>query len=157
MSLGSTIQPGTTDSFLVVAAAHETSVVRRPWYLRTGWLLVIWAALSVLWISAVGYDLYQRVSIQAAMSRDVENDLDQGFKTASCVGATCESTAPQAVPQTQNWMGIASTYVRFGSDEMAESVFGPPAALLVIGLAGVFVMRRRRDTAGPAQAQISYD
>ena len=83
------------------------------------------------------------------MSRDVENDLDQGFKTASCVGATCERSAPKAVPQTQNWMGIASTYVRFGSDEMAEYVLGPPAALLVMGLVGVFVMRRRRDITRP--------
>src|SRR5450631_4413792 len=97
MSLGSTVQPETTDSFAVVPAAHDAPAVRRPWYLRTGWLLVIWAALSVLWISAVGYDLYQRVSMQANMSRDVEKDLDQGFKTASCVGATCERSAPQAV------------------------------------------------------------
>ncbi len=118
--------------------------------MRTGWLLVIWAALSLLWISAVGYELYQRVSLQADMSRDVENDLDQGFKTASCVGAACVSSVPQAVPRTQNWMGIASTYIRFGSDEMAECVFGPPAALMVMGLAGVFMMRRRRKTTEPA-------
>jgi len=92
------------------------------------------------------------------MSRDVENDLDKGFVAATCADAACASDAGNAaptVPRTQNWLGIASTYLRFGSDEMAACVLGPPTALFVIGLGGMFVLRRRRDMANPGHTHIS--
>jgi len=95
-----------------------------------------------MWGLAVGYDVCQRVSTQADMSRDVEHDLDQGFLAASCTGPQCGGNSANA-QRTQNWSRIASTYIKFGSDEMAASVLGPPAALLVIGLGAVFVLRRR--------------
>ena len=136
-----------------VALSVKTEAAR-PWYVRGRRLFAIWAIFSGLWMAAVGYELYERVSTQADMSRDVENDLDQGFITASCVGAKCNSDGSESsrfVYPTQNWMGIASTYLRFGSDEMAETVLGPPAALLVIGLGGVFLIRRRLARTEPDQ------
>jgi hypothetical protein len=103
--------------------------------------LGIWAVLSVIWVAAVGYTICQRVTMQADMSREVEQELDQGFVVASCTGPRCATPAGTAA--AQNWSGIASTYIKFGSDEMAESVFGPPAALLIIGLGVILGMRRR--------------
>ena len=113
-----------------------------PWYLRPKALLSIWAALSVMWGLGVAYNVCERVSTQADMSRDVENDLDQGFVSASCTGPQCSGLSGNA-QQAQNWSRIASTYIKFGSDEMAESIFGPPVVLLVIGLGTVFALRRR--------------
>jgi MYXO-CTERM domain-containing protein len=141
MSLGST-----DHSEGAVALSTSPQPTQPAWYLRGRWLFAIWVLFSALWVMAVGYELFERVSTQADMSRDVENDLNQGFVTASCVGTSCNSEAGNvaiSVSPSQNWMGIASTYLRFGSDEMAETVLGPPAALLVIGLGGAFLIRRR--------------
>jgi hypothetical protein len=102
----------------------------------------MWAVLSIGWGGAVGYDLFQRVSMQADMSRDVEAELDQGFLSASCIGTQCAAQAARA-SKTQSWSGIASTYLRFGSDEMAEFTLGPPVALLLVGLGAMFIVRRR--------------
>ncbi len=112
------------------------------WYLRTRWLLAFWVVLSIAWGTAVAYDLYQRVTMQADMSRDVEADLDSGFSNASCVGADCGKVSGKSA-QTWNWTGIASTYLKFGSDEMAMFALGPPAGLLVIGVGATLIMRRR--------------
>lgn len=112
------------------------------WYMRTRLLLALWVVLSLGWGTAVGYDLYQRVTMQADMSRDVESDLDQGFVSATCVGKEC-GTVSAKTAQTWNWSGIFSTYIRFGSDEMAEWAFGPPVALLFLGLGTTLLLRRR--------------
>lgn len=112
------------------------------WYARTRLLLALWIVLSLGWGSAVGYDLLQRVTMQADMSRDVESDLDSGFAPTSCVGKDCGTVSSKAA-QTWNWSGIFSTYIKFGSDEMAEWALGPPAALLLLGI-GASVMLRRR-------------
>jgi len=112
------------------------------WYMRTRILLGLWVVLSLGWGTAVGYDLYQRVSMQADMSRDVESDLDSGFASASCVGKDCATVSAKAA-QTWNWSGIFSTYVKFGSDEMAEWALGPPAILLLLGVSASVMLRRR--------------
>jgi hypothetical protein len=91
----------------------------------------------------VGYDLYQRISMQADMSRDVEADLDGGFANASCSGAQCGTAMTKAAARLQNWRGIASTYLKFGSDEMAAFALGPPAGLLIVGIGATLIMRRR--------------
>ena len=80
--------------------------------------------------------------MQADMSRDVESDLDSGFASASCVGKDCSGVSAKAA-QTWNMSGIFSTYLKFGSDEMAEWALGPPAVLLLLGV-GTSVMLRRR-------------
>jgi hypothetical protein len=141
MSLDSTARANRAEPFPVSSDVGTVLTVPRPWYLKLSWLLSVWFVLSIMWGAAVGYDLYQRISMQADMSRDVEADLDAGFVNASCSGPSCGGSA--ATARTQNWAGIAQTYIKFGSDEMAECVFGPPAALLVIGLGTVFVLRRR--------------
>lgn len=110
--------------------------------MRTRLLLALWVVLSLGWGAAVGYDLYQRVSMQADMSRDVESDLDQGFVPASCTGKACGSISAKAA-QTWNWSGIFSTYLKFGSDEMAAWAFGPPAGLLLLGIGATLMLRRR--------------
>jgi hypothetical protein len=110
--------------------------------MRTRFLLALWVVLSLGWGAAVGYDLYQRVTMQADMSRDVESDLDQGFVAASCVGAECGKISAKAA-QTWNWSGIFSTYIRFGSDEMAVWALGPPAGLLIFGVGATLALRRR--------------
>lgn len=143
MSLDTTAGSETAEPFSTAPAIVERKADTTRWYLRGRWLLAIWAVLSIGWGAAVGYDLCQRVSMQADMSRDVEADLDQGFVPASCVGAQCAAAVAKP-SQTQNWYGIASTYLKFGSDEMAEFALGPPAALLVLGLATMFVVRRRQ-------------
>jgi hypothetical protein len=142
MSLDSPPSPSTAPPFPGTSDVCPPQTMQHPWYLRVRWLLSIWAILSVMWGVAVGYDLCQRVSMQADMSRDVENDLDQGFVGASCTGAQCIGKSANAA-RTQNWSGIASTYIKFGSNEMAECILGPPLALLAIGLGAVFVLRRR--------------
>jgi hypothetical protein len=110
--------------------------------MRTRLLLALWIVLSAGWGAAVGYDLYQRVSMQADMSRDVESDLDQGFVPASCAGKEC-GTVSAKTAQTWNLGGIFSTYLKFGSDEMAEWALGPPAALLILGIGATVMLRRR--------------
>jgi hypothetical protein len=142
MSLEPTTRSGTATPYAVESEACAPDRHQHPWYLSARWTLSIWAVISVMWGMAVVYDVCQRVSTQANMSRDVENDLDQGFVTASCTGPQCSGSSANA-QRTQNWSRIASTYIKFGSNEMAESIFGPPAALLVIGLGTVFVLRRR--------------
>jgi hypothetical protein len=134
-----------TESAAPLPAANKTDdreVIVTKWYLRGRWLLAFWVVLSICWGAAVGYDLYQRISMQADMSRDVEADLDGGFVNASCSGAQC-GMAAKATARLQNWRGIASTYLKFGSDEMAAFALGPPAGLLVIGIGAAFFMRRR--------------
>lgn len=154
VSLSPTARASTATPFSDSPEAHAPEIAQRAWYLRGRWLLSLWAILSVMWGLAVGYDVYLRVSTQAEMARDVENDLDRGFVTESCADVPCGVTTTNAA-RTQNWSRIASTYIKFGSNEMAESLFGPPAVLLVIGLGTVFVLHRR-----PAKAnrtQISKD
>jgi hypothetical protein len=141
MSLDSTADAATAAPFPISSDLDTVSAVSRPWYLKLSWLLSIWFGLSVMWGAAVGYDLYQRISMQADMSRDVEADLDQGFVNASCNGPSCGGSA--ATARTQNWSGIAQTYIKFGSNEMAECILGPPAALLIIGIGTLIVLRRR--------------
>jgi len=111
------------------------------WYMRTRFLLALWVVLSLGWGTAVGYDLYQRVAMQADMSRDVESDLDQGFVSAKCTGVDCSVSAKAA--QTWNLTGIFSTYLKFGSNEMAAWALGPPAALLIFGIGATVLLRRR--------------
>jgi hypothetical protein len=81
--------------------------------------------------------------MQADMSRDVESDLDQGYVSASCSGKDCGGISAKAA-QTWNWGGIFSTYLRFGSDEMAAWALGPPACLLFLGIGTSVMLRRRR-------------
>ena len=112
------------------------------WYMRTRLLLALWVVLSLGWGTAVGYDLYQRVTMQADMSRDVESDLDSGFASASCTGKDCGIVSAKTA-QTWNWSGIFSTYLKFGSDEMATWALGPPAGLLLLGFGATLLLRRR--------------
>jgi hypothetical protein len=142
MSLDTTAGTETVTPFPTASEAADRKVDARRWYFRGRWLLTMWALLSIGWGAAVGYDLCQRVSMQADMSRDIEAELDQGFQPASCVGAQCAAAAART-SKTQNWYGIASTYLKFGSDEMAEFTLGPPLAVLMIGLGAMFVVRRR--------------
>ncbi len=109
--------------------------------LRVRNFLAVWAAISVIWIAGAIYNIYQRVDEQAAMSVDVEHDLDAGLAPANCTGLC---TANFNSTETSNRFDIASTYLRFGSVEMGECVFGPPAALLLVGLGALSALRRRR-------------
>jgi hypothetical protein len=143
MSLGTTAGTKTAAAFPAAETADNREVRVTKWYLRARWLLAIWVILSICWGAAVGYDLYQRISMQADMSRDVEADLDGGFVNASCAGAQCGTALTKATARLQNWRGIASTYLKFGSDEMAAFALGPPAGLLIVGIGAAFFMRRR--------------
>jgi hypothetical protein len=142
MSLETTAGTESAEPFPVAETADIREVRVTKWYLRTRSLLAFWLVLSIAWGTAVAYDLYQRVSMQADMSRDVEADLDQGFANASCVGADCGKTSGKAA-QTWNWSGIATTYIKFGSDEMAAFALGPPATLLIVGIGATIMLRRR--------------
>jgi hypothetical protein len=124
--------------------SEATDSTRSPriYRVKMRWFLATWFVLSVIWGGAVAYNVYQQISTQADMSRDVERDLDQGFVAASCTGADCGTGS--AVERTQNWSGIASTYLKFGSTDMLECAFGPPAILLVIGMGSLVALRRRR-------------
>jgi hypothetical protein len=109
-------------------------------------LLAIWAVLSSIWALTVAYDVYHRVTVQADMSRDVERDLDD-VSTASCVQPQC--TAPDSHPENikklnMKWSNIASTYIKFGSVDMAASAFGPPLVILVLGFGWIVIARHRR-------------
>jgi hypothetical protein len=142
MSLGSTAASDEDDAATPIRRRAHRS---RAWYQRTGLLLGLWVVLSALWVGGVGYNIYQTALVQADMSRDVERDLDEGFVPASCVGAACgtaNSESSRLGQQTENWIGIAMTFIRFGSDEVAELVVGPPLGLLIVGI-GVVVMRRK--------------
>src|ERR1700744_4317839 len=119
MSLDTTAGRETAGSFSAAAKADNREVAVTRWYARTRFLLALWIVLSLGWGTAVGYDLYQRVSMQADMSRDVESDLDQGFAPANCTGKDCGVVSAKTA-QTWNWSGIFSTYLKFGSDEMAK-------------------------------------
>jgi len=116
--------------------------IPRIYRIKIRWFLALWFVLSVGWGGAVAYNVCQQISMQADMSRDIERELDQGFVNASCTGADCGGGT--AVERTQNWSGIASTYLKFGSADMMEYAFGPPAILLVVGLGSLFGLRRRR-------------
>ncbi|HEX4506245.1 MAG TPA: hypothetical protein VH722_10990 [Alphaproteobacteria bacterium] len=142
MSLDTTAGRETAGSFSAAVKTDGREVVVSKWYMRTRLLLALWVVLSLGWGTAVGYDLYQRVTMQADMSRDVESDLDSGFASASCVGKDCGTVSAKAA-QTWNWSGIFSTYLKFGSDEMAEWALGPPAALLLLGIGATVMLRRR--------------
>jgi hypothetical protein len=142
MSLDTTAGTDTAATLPAADTAHDREVTVTKWYLRGRWLLALWVVLSLGWGAAVAYDLYQRVSMQADMSRDVESDLDQGFVNASCAGTECGNGAAK-MARTWDWTGIASTYIKFGSDEMAAFALGPPAALLIIGFGTMLVLRRR--------------
>jgi hypothetical protein len=127
------------------SGTSETTDNARPprvYRIKIVWFLAAWFVLSVIWGGGVAYNLYQQISMQADMSRDVERDLEQGFVNASCTGADCGSGG--AVERTQNWSGIASTYLKFGRADMMECAFGPPAILLVVGLGSLLALRRRR-------------
>jgi hypothetical protein len=143
MSLETTAGTETATPFPAAETADNREVRVTKWYLRARWLLAIWVFLSICWGAAVGYDLYQRISMQADMSRDVEADLDGGFLNASCTGAQCGTALTKATARLQNWRGIASTYLKFGSDEMAAFALGPPAGLLIVGIGATLFMRRR--------------
>jgi MYXO-CTERM domain-containing protein len=125
-----------------LAQMAERRIMRRPG--RP--LFAIWAVLSVLWTGGVGYNIYQRVCTQADMSRDVERDLD----LISCTGQQCASVADSP---TESKLDIVSTYIKFGSMDMAEATIGPPAILLLIVLGGIFMMRRRE--ARPSSRDLS--
>ncbi len=145
MSLDQVARPQPQDMFSATADAVETVTPRRSRRIKARWLLATWAILSVLWAGGVSYNVYQRISTQADMSRDVEADLDQGFVNASCSGQQCGGS--DAVRKTQNWNGIASTYFRFGSTDMMEYTFGPPIVLLILGTSMTLMLRRRRSSA----------
>jgi hypothetical protein len=42
------------------------------------------------------------------------------------------------------WSNIASTYIKFGSVDMAASAFGPPIVILVLGFGWIVIARHRR-------------
>ena len=152
MSIAPTADANPDDAFRAKISVRVLKVDRPAWYRRTRLLLAAWAALSVFWLAGAGYEIYQRVSLQAEMSRDVERDLDQGFVNASCVGAGCgTANAEVAHPArlTENLTEILLTYIRFGSDEMVETVFGPPIVLLIAGIGAIVTIRRRRAPADP--------
>jgi hypothetical protein len=118
-----------------VSSNAPSSLRANLWTFRS--LLIVWAILSTIWAVVVGCDIYHRATVQAAITRDVEHDLDF---------AGCEDD-PQCIPleasPLENWMDIAATYLRFGQDEILESALGPPSLLLAIAFGGIFVMRRR--------------
>jgi hypothetical protein len=145
MSFEQVTRPKPQNMFSAAADAAETVTPKHIRRVKIRWLLAGWAALSVLWAGGVSYNVYQRISTQADMSRDVEADLDQGFVNASCSGSQCGGG--EAVRKTQNWSGIASTYFRFGSTDMIEYTFGPPLVLLVLGTTTTLMLRRRRANA----------
>ena len=142
MSLDTTAGTETAAPFQTAAKTDGREVFVSKWYMRTRLLLALWVVLSLGWGTAVGYDLYQRVTMQADMSRDVESDLDSSFSSASCVGKDCGVVSAKTA-QTWNWSGIFSTYLKFGSDEMAEWALGPPAGLLLLGIGATVMLRRR--------------
>lgn len=142
MSFDQVARPRSQDMFSTAADAAGAVSPKRSRRIKARWLLAGWAALSVLWAGGVSYNVCQRISTQANMSRDVEADLDQGFVNASCSGSQCGSS--EAVKKTQNWSGIASTFFKFGSTDMIEYTFGPPIVLLVLGTSATLMLRRRR-------------
>jgi hypothetical protein len=142
MSFDQVGRPEPQDMFSATADTAETVIPKRSRRIKARWLLAGWAVLSILWAGGVSYNVYQRISTQADMSRDVEADLDQGFVNASCSGTQCGGS--EAVRKTQNWSGIASTYFRFGSTDMMEYTFGPPIVLLILGTSATLMFRRRR-------------
>jgi hypothetical protein len=142
MSFDHAAGPEPQDMFPAAADTPEAALVKPSRRVKVRWLLASWAVLSVLWCGGVSYNVYQRITTQADMSRDVEADLDQGFVNASCGGSQCGGGA--AVQQTENWSGIASTYFKFGSTDMIEYTFGPPLVLLILGVSTFFMVRLRR-------------
>jgi len=143
MSLDTTAGAETVAPFPAAAKTDDREVIVSRGYMRTRLLLALWVVLSLGWGTAVGYDLYQRVTMQADMSRDVESDLDQGFVSDSCGSKECGGISAKTA-QTWNWGGIFSTYLRFGSNEMAAWALGPPAGLLFLGIGATVMLRRRR-------------
>jgi uncharacterized protein (TIGR03382 family) len=121
--------------FKVPRRAHSGRVLRFRKF------LAVWAAVSAIWMAGAIYNIYQRVDEQAAMSADVEHDLDASLSPSSCSGL-CTATFNAA--DAPDRLDIASTYLRFGSMEMGECVFGPPLALLLVGLGAFSALRRRR-------------
>ncbi len=127
-----------------VCSAHGVSRARRRMASITSprfrVFLVVWTVVSIAWVVGAVNNIYQRVNEQAAMSMDVERDLDQGLTSAACARDCAGTIQPAAA---SNRFDIASTYFRFGSMEMGEWVFGPPIALLLIGLGALSVSVRR--------------
>jgi hypothetical protein len=104
-------------------------------------LLIIWCVLSLLWGGTVGFDLYHRATVQAAMSHEIEEELDEPFLKARCTDPAC---APVGDSAAEKWSSIASTYMKFGSREIEEYAFGPPVAVLAVGMAALAALKRRR-------------
>lgn len=102
------------------------------------WLLAFWAFASLIWTTSIAVDLYHRANAQADMSTEVEHDLD----LIACTGPGCsgsEGSGPQ-----ENWTKIAATYFHFGYVGILEWAMLPPVGLLVLGLGGAVLLRRRR-------------
>jgi hypothetical protein len=100
-------------------------------------LFALWVLVSLIWVGLVSADLYYRAKSQAEMSQEVERDLD----LVACTGPGCSGIA-KAVPR-EKWADIAATYVQFGYGAILEWMVLPPALLLLVGLGGAALMRRR--------------
>jgi aspartate oxidase len=98
-------------------------------------LFVVWAALSLFWTAAIAADLYGRAKTQAAISIDVERDLDR------CANLNC--AVPTSAALQERWPAIAETYLKFDGAGILEWAILPPAALFVCGGLAVMVRRRR--------------
>jgi len=101
------------------------------------WLFAGWAVLSLAWTGFILVDLYNRAAAQADMSRQVELELD----SATCTEEPCK-TSLRETPQ-EDWSNIAETYVQFGYVSLLEWTIAPPAILLVVGIGGTIMLRRR--------------
>jgi len=109
-----------------------TALRRRLFTIKS--MVAIWIVLTSVWTSCVVFDFCERVREQTDMSRAVEEDLDSG----GCAQQDC-------APQPQRWWDVASTYLKFGGEEMAEWAVAPPAILLIAG--GCLFMFCRRSGA----------
>jgi hypothetical protein len=137
----SVAQSGMRDAFDAApgdsGAVCPSDAESRRW--RAGpWLFAIWVLASLAWTGMVVANVYYRASAQADMSHEVELELD----SVSCTGPDCSSPVHSG-PQEQ-WADIAETYVQFGYVSILEWAILPPAALLMTGVAGALLLRRRR-------------
>jgi hypothetical protein len=131
------------DATVALAASgtglHERSDGKRFRTRRNAWFLVLWALLSTLWVGGVAIELYNRATLQADMSRDIEQELDSN----ACVGPKC---ATPRITASQHWKEIAQTYLQFGYVRILEWAALPPLAMLLIGCGGCVLLRRRHET-----------
>ena len=109
------------------------------------WLFAIWVLVSLVWTGTVAADVYYRATAQADMSQEVERDLD----LVSCEGRDCSKPNRSGLPENRSgpqekWANIAATYVHFGYVSILEWTMLPPALLLVAGIGGTLMLRRRR-------------